>query len=142
MQMKEIKIPELAESIMEGTIAEWLVKKGEKIEKGDPVVELETDKVNIEVHSEYTGVITDILSSEGDDVEIGDVIAKLDENAEAGSVSPDDELGKEENATKQEEKAEEKAQEEQETVQTQTDTDSREVIASPAARKRARELNI
>ncbi|MYL59741.1 biotin/lipoyl-binding protein, partial [Virgibacillus halodenitrificans] len=41
--MKEIKIPELAESITEGTIAEWLVKEGDKVEKGDPVVELETD---------------------------------------------------------------------------------------------------
>src|SRR5690625_4023358 len=87
MQMKEIKIPELAESIMEGTISEWLVKKGEKIEKGDPVVELETDKVNIEVHSEYTGVITEVLSAEGEDVEVGDVIATLDENAEAGDNS-------------------------------------------------------
>lgn len=55
--VKEIKIPELAESITEGTIAEWLVKKGDKIEKGDPVVELETDKVNVEVNSDYAGVI-------------------------------------------------------------------------------------
>ena len=76
--MKEIKIPELAESIMEGTIAEWLVNKGDKVEKGDAIVELETDKVNVEVHSEYTGVIVEIISEEGDDVEVGDVIGKLD----------------------------------------------------------------
>ncbi|HLS08319.1 biotin/lipoyl-containing protein, partial [Lentibacillus sp.] len=78
--MSEIKIPELAESITEGTISEWLVKKGDKVEKGDPIVELETDKVNVEVNTDYTGVITEILHEEGDDVEVGDVIAKVDEN--------------------------------------------------------------
>ncbi len=85
--MKEIKIPELAESITEGTIAEWLVKAGDKVEKGDPVVELETDKVNVEVNSDYAGVIVEILAEEGDDVSVGDTIAKVDENAEAGAVS-------------------------------------------------------
>src|SRR5690625_3840547 len=75
--VKEIKIPELAESITEGTIAEWLVQKGEKIEKGDAVVELETDKVNVEVNSDYAGVLTEIISGEGDDVEVGDVSQKL-----------------------------------------------------------------
>ena len=52
--VKEIKIPELAESITEGTIAEWLVKPGETVQQGDPVVELETDKVNVEVNSDFT----------------------------------------------------------------------------------------
>src|SRR5690625_4306408 len=84
--MKEIKIPELAESIMEGTIAEWLVKEGDMVNKGDPVVELETDKVSIEVQSDYTGVLVDIVCDVGEDVVVGDVIAKLDENAEAGDV--------------------------------------------------------
>lgn len=53
--MPEIRIPDLAESITEGTIAQWLVKSGDRINKGDPVIELETDKVNIEVISEYRG---------------------------------------------------------------------------------------
>src|SRR5690625_7766425 len=83
--MKEIKIPELAESIMEGTIAEWLVNKGDKVEKGDPVVELETDKVNVEVHAEYTGVIVEVIKEEGDDVEEDDVIGKREENVREGS---------------------------------------------------------
>src|SRR5699024_4224728 len=138
-QVKEIKIPELAESIMEGTISEWLVNKGEKIEKGDPVVELETDKVNIEVHSEYTGVITEVLSEVGEDVEVGDVIAKLDENAEAGDTAAR-ETAPEHDEPNQEEAVEEKEQEEP--APTESDTSTRDVIASPAARKRARELNI
>src|SRR5690625_4014047 len=85
--VKEIKIPELAESITEGTIVEWLVKKGEKVEKGDAVVELETDKVNVEVNSEYACVLTEIISEEGDDVEVGDVIYKIEDKAEHSDVS-------------------------------------------------------
>src|SRR5690625_1134613 len=141
--VKEIKIPELAESITEGTIAEWLVKAGDKIEKGDPVVELETDKVNVEVNSDYAGVITEILSEEGDDVEVGDVIGKLDENGEAAG---DSDAAKEEpeEGTKEEKKedpTEEKKQEPAKQEEPSKDKSS-DVVASPAARKRARELNI
>lgn len=92
--MQEIKIPELAESITEGTIAEWLVKEGDKVEKGDAIVELETDKVNVEVNSEFTGVITEIISTEGEDVSVGDIIGKLDENGEAGASSGNEESKK------------------------------------------------
>ncbi|KHE67430.1 biotin/lipoyl-containing protein, partial [Halobacillus sp. BBL2006] len=98
--MKEIKVPELAESITEGTIAEWLVKKGDQVEKGDPILELETDKVNVEVNADASGVIAELLKDEGDDVEVGDVIAKVDENGEAGGseeeASDDKEEQKEE----------------------------------------------
>ncbi|MBM7600240.1 2-oxoglutarate dehydrogenase E2 component (dihydrolipoamide succinyltransferase) [Virgibacillus halotolerans] len=137
--MKEIKIPELAESITEGTIAEWLVKKGDKIEKGDPVVELETDKVNVEVNSDYAGVITEIVSEEGVDVEVGDVIGKIDENGEAGGDASE-EPKEEPKETPTEEKQEAPAKQE-ETTETSSDN-SVDVVASPAARKRARELNI
>src|SRR5699024_1412744 len=137
--VKEIKIPELAESITEGTIAEWLVKAGDQVEKGDPVVELETDKVNVEVNSDYTGVIMEVLAEEGDDVSVGDTIAKVDENAEAGTVS--------ETPAADEPKAEEKSTEEVEVEKPAASTqeeskETTDVIASPAARKLARELNI
>ncbi|HLR02716.1 MAG TPA: 2-oxoglutarate dehydrogenase complex dihydrolipoyllysine-residue succinyltransferase [Virgibacillus sp.] len=143
--MKEIKVPELAESITEGTIAEWLVKKGEKVEKGDPIVELETDKVNVEINAEDEGVLTEIISGEGEDVEVGDTIGKIDENAEAGSASSETEEQpkeeKEEPADKKEEpKKEEPKKEEPKEGKSTSDAD--DVIASPAARKRARELNI
>ena len=136
--MKEIIIPELAESIMEGTIAEWLVNKGDKVEKGDPVVELETDKVNVEVHAEYSGIIVEISKDEGDDVEVGDVIGKLDENAAEGSVPTASEESVEETAGKKEATEEISEKVEEET----SETGPSEFIASPAARKRARELNI
>ncbi|WP_010650202.1 2-oxoglutarate dehydrogenase complex dihydrolipoyllysine-residue succinyltransferase [Oceanobacillus massiliensis] len=139
--MQEIKIPELAESITEGTIAEWLVKKGEKIAKGDPIVELETDKVNVEVNAEFSGVITEILSEEGDDVAVGDTIAKLDENGEAGGDSaPAEETPKEEKPEAKEEKPQASKASEKEAPATESGTG--DFIASPAARKRARELNI
>lgn len=138
--MKEIKIPELAESITEGTIAEWLVKVGDKIEKGDPIVELETDKVNVEVNSDFTGVVTEIILGEGEDVEVGDVIGKLDENGEAGASA-------EEPETKETPAKEEPAPEKTEAVKQEKKEETEEpnkhdVIASPAARRRARELNI
>ncbi|MGP4106514.1 2-oxoglutarate dehydrogenase complex dihydrolipoyllysine-residue succinyltransferase [Virgibacillus sp. L01] len=136
--MNEIKIPELAESITEGTIAEWLVKKGDKIEKGDPVVELETDKVNVEVNSDFAGVITEIVSEEGEDVEVGDVIAKIDENGEAGA----DTSAEEPKEKASEEPKEEKKEEAKEPVKEDASDNKQDVIASPAARKRARELGI
>jgi len=133
--VKEIKVPELAESITEGTISEWLVKVGDTVAQGDPVVELETDKVNLEVNSDYSGVITEIISEEGEDVEVGDIIAKVDESGEAGATAQTTAPEAEE-APKEEVKAEEP-------VAAQADTgQSQDVIASPAARKRARELNI
>ncbi|WP_010093809.1 2-oxoglutarate dehydrogenase complex dihydrolipoyllysine-residue succinyltransferase [Ornithinibacillus scapharcae] len=135
--MKEIKIPELAESITEGTIAQWLVKVGDKVEKGDPVVELETDKVNVEVNAEVSGVITEILKEEGDDVEVGDIIANV--SAEGGaaveSVKEVAPAAKEETPTEAP-----KAVESPKTPE--EPASNRDVIASPAARKRARELNI
>ncbi len=136
--MKEIIIPELAESIEEGTIAEWLVKPGDKVEKGDPVIDLETDKVNVEVQTDYTGVITEIVVEEGEDVVVGDVVAKLDENAEAGAVSEEEPAEEPKEEAKEEPKGEEKAEAKPADEAGKQD----DVIASPAARKRARELNI
>lgn len=145
--MNEIKIPELAESITEGTIAEWLVKKGDKIEKGDPVVELETDKVNVEVNSDYAGVITEVLREAGDDVEVGDAIAKVDENGEAAgddsAQEPKQESSeKSDEAPKKEETKASAKEEKKEEKKEESSDDKQEVIASPAARKRARELDI
>ncbi len=141
--MREIKVPELAESIMEGTISEWLVKEGEYVEKGDPIIDLETDKVNVEVHAEYSGVITEILRAEGDDVEVGDVIAMLDENASASKTdtAPEEVVAQEE-APKQAEPVAKQENEERKVDVEEQARPSRDIIASPAARKRARELNI
>ncbi|RPF50109.1 2-oxoglutarate dehydrogenase complex dihydrolipoyllysine-residue succinyltransferase [Aquisalibacillus elongatus] len=147
--MKEIVVPELAESITEGTVAEWLVSKGDTVSKGDPVVELETDKVNVEVNSDFAGVIAEVLVEEGDDVEVGDVIAKVDESGEAagsddsGSEEPKEEKKEEKKAESKEEPKEAEAKEESpKTDEDGEKADPDQPVASPATRKRARELGI
>jgi 2-oxoglutarate dehydrogenase E2 component (dihydrolipoamide succinyltransferase) len=136
--MSEIKVPELAESITEGTIAEWLVKVGDRVEKGDPVVELETDKVNVEVNSEVSGVITEIVKEEGEDVVVGDVIAVA---SEEGGATPEP-VKEEAKVVKEEAPKEESKAAPTPAAKKEEETSNRDVIASPAARKRARELNI
>ncbi|WP_394219946.1 2-oxoglutarate dehydrogenase complex dihydrolipoyllysine-residue succinyltransferase [Halobacillus trueperi] len=146
--MKEIKVPELAESITEGTISEWLVKKGDQVEKGDPILELETDKVNVEVNADASGVIAELLREAGDDVEVGDVIAKVDENGEAGGSDEDTSSDEEESEPKEKEEESNKEESQKEEKQSSEEKkessskDSKDVIATPAARKRARELGI
>ncbi|UOQ46732.1 2-oxoglutarate dehydrogenase complex dihydrolipoyllysine-residue succinyltransferase [Gracilibacillus caseinilyticus] len=139
--MKEVKVPELAESITEGTIAEWLVSEGDSVEKGDPICELETDKVNVEVNADFSGVIAEFVREEGDDVEVGEIIAKIDESGDASGKSED--APKEEQPAKEEPKQEEK-QEKKQASSSDSGKESKkdEVVASPAARKRARELGI
>src|SRR5699024_9315961 len=136
--MSEVKIPELAESITEGTISEWLVNVGDTIAKGDPVVELETDKVNVEVNSEVAGVITEIVRGVDEDVEVGDVIAHVSDSGETPAPTEKPEAT-EEKAEETKSPAEEPVAEEAPAAASEGGKD---VIASPAARKRARELNI
>ncbi|WP_211746685.1 2-oxoglutarate dehydrogenase complex dihydrolipoyllysine-residue succinyltransferase [Paenibacillus sp. Marseille-Q4541] len=81
--MSEIKVPAMGESITEGTISRWVVKEGDSVSQGDVLLEVETDKVNIEISAEESGVITSILHQEGDTVQIGEAIALLEAGAGA-----------------------------------------------------------
>ncbi|HET7658037.1 MAG TPA: 2-oxoglutarate dehydrogenase complex dihydrolipoyllysine-residue succinyltransferase [Bacillales bacterium] len=153
--MIEVKVPELAESISEGTISQWLKQVGDKVERGEDIVELETDKVNVQISAENAGVLKEIKKEEGDDVEVGEVIAVLDENADAGSGSSESgdgeskeekkEDNKEDKGTdkkaKKEEKAEESGEKEAESDSSSEESGDRP-IATPAARKLARERGI
>lgn len=132
--MIELKVPELAESISEGTVLQWLVNIGDKVNKGEGVVELETDKVNLEVGAEYTGVLTKVLKEPGDTVEVGEVIAILEENETAATATAV-------STEVPERKAEETSNEPN--IQSASELPKAErPIASPAARKLARELGI
>src|SRR6185312_12090483 len=84
----EIIVPELAESITEGTIAQWLKQPGDTVEKGEFIVELETDKVNVEVISEEAGVVQQHLAAEGDTVQVGQVIAIVGAGSGAPAAAP------------------------------------------------------
>lgn len=138
--MAEIKVPELAESITEGTIAQWVKKVGDRVEKGEFIVELETDKVNAEIISEEAGVLTQILAQEGDTVLVGQTIAIVEpvEGGAEPAPAPQAEPAKE--AAKEEPKAA-PAQPAQPAPVVEETTSGR-VVASPAARKLAREKGI
>jgi len=86
--MANIVVPELGESVVEARVARWLKKEGERVEVGEPVVELETEKIDLEVNADRGGVITSIKHKEGDDVKIGEVLAVLDETATASAAKP------------------------------------------------------
>jgi 2-oxoglutarate dehydrogenase E2 component (dihydrolipoamide succinyltransferase) len=78
--MSNIVVPVLGESIVEARIARWLKKPGDHVEVGEPLVELETEKTNLELSAEKRGVITSIARTEGEDVKIGELLAVVDEN--------------------------------------------------------------
>ena len=82
---EEIKVPALGESITEATIGRWLKKVGDPVAADEAIVELETDKVAMEVPSHVSGVITELVAAEGETVEVGAVIAKVDMNATASA---------------------------------------------------------
>ncbi|MCE4047861.1 2-oxoglutarate dehydrogenase complex dihydrolipoyllysine-residue succinyltransferase [Bacillus sp. Au-Bac7] len=133
--MGEIKIPELAESITEGTVAQWLKKTGEYVEKGDYIVELETDKVNVEIISEESGILQELKANEGDTVQVGETIAIVSENAAPSSKPAEGPAAViETEATKEAPPVKEQPQVKPEA--------KGYPIASPSARKLAREKGI
>lgn len=132
--MAEIIVPELAESITEGTIAQWLKKPGDTIEKGEFIVELETDKVNVEVISEEAGVVSELLAAEGDTVQVGQVIAIVGAGSGAPVAPAAEAKPQETSAPAETPKAA--------PVAVESTTEQDRTIASPAARKLAREKGI
>ncbi len=82
----DIKVPAMGESVTEGTLANWLVKPGQAVKQDDPIAEIETDKVAIEVPAPAAGVITEHLVKEGETVSIGKIIARLTEGATAAAA--------------------------------------------------------
>ncbi len=83
--MTNIVVPELGESVVEARVARWLKKEGDRVEVGEPVVELETEKIDLEVSAERAGVLASIKRGEGEDVKIGELLAVVDESAAAGN---------------------------------------------------------
>src|SRR5579884_1228835 len=75
---REIRVPPLGESLVEATVGRWLKREGEAVVAGEPVVELETEKVNLEVTADVTGVLQKILHREGDTVRVGEVLGTIE----------------------------------------------------------------
>ncbi|CAD2075475.1 2-oxoglutarate dehydrogenase complex dihydrolipoyllysine-residue succinyltransferase [Phocicoccus pinnipedialis] len=131
--MAEIIVPELAESITEGTIATWFKQVGDSVSKGEAVLELETDKVNVEIVSEEDGTLQEQKAEEGDTVEVGQVVAIVGEGAEA----PKTDVPKEEMTEKTIEVTKDSAVESND-----EETEQSMIVATPSARKLAREKGI
>ncbi len=85
--MTAIKVPPLGESIVEATVSRWLKKEGDSVAPGDTLVELETDKITVEVPSMSAGVLTKRAHAEGDVVKVDDLLAEIDES-KAGAAAP------------------------------------------------------
>lgn len=82
----EIRVPQMGESVVEATIARWLKNVGDKVAEGEAVVELETDKVNVEVPAEGPGVLQSLAHKEGDTVNVGDLLAVVGDAASNGAA--------------------------------------------------------
>lgn len=86
----EIRVPTLGESVMEATINQWLKQEGEHVAAGEPLLELETDKVNLEIPAEQAGVLVSIARGAGETVTIGDMLGVIDIAGAAPPVSNGD----------------------------------------------------
>lgn len=84
MALEQIKMPQLGESVTEGTIEKWLVAPGDHVNKYDPLAEVNTDKVTAEIPSSFTGVIKELIASEGDTLAVGEVVCTIE--TEGGST--------------------------------------------------------
>ena len=84
----EVVMPQMGESITEGTVSKWLKAVGERVEKDEPVLEISTDKVDAEVPSPGAGILLEIRTQEGETVEVGTVVAIVGEEGEVGASAP------------------------------------------------------
>src|SRR3954471_5907294 len=84
--MIDVVMPQMGESIVEGTLTKWLKKPGEHVERDEPLFEISTDKVDTEIPSPAAGVLADVLVEEGKTVAINTIVARINEGA-GGSAS-------------------------------------------------------
>ncbi|MBK7394247.1 MAG: 2-oxoglutarate dehydrogenase, E2 component, dihydrolipoamide succinyltransferase [Chloracidobacterium sp.] len=84
----EVVMPQMGESITEGTVSKWLKQVGERVEKDEAILEISTDKVDAEVPSPGAGILLEIRTQEGETVEVGTVVAVVGEAGEAGASTP------------------------------------------------------
>jgi 2-oxoglutarate dehydrogenase E2 component (dihydrolipoamide succinyltransferase) len=158
---EKIVVPVLGESITEATVAKWLKKEGDHVEADEPIVELETDKVNLEVPSPIDGVLSEIVSKDGSTVEVGALLGSISQNGSAPSpkqpqVKKEPEIKKENNVvnleTPKKKEIKVEKQEEEETPlrltkevreqKSPTNSNNTNKVLSPAVRKMVEEKNI
>ena len=94
----DITVPQLGESIVEATVVQWFKQEGDPVTTGEPLLELETEKVTLEVNANDSGVLVRIERAAGEDVRIGDLLGVLDESGEAAGADAADASGDESGA--------------------------------------------
>ena len=127
----ELVVPTLGESITEATVSKWLKNIGDSFEADEPLVEIETDKITVEVPAPHAGSLKEIKVKEGSDIEIGGILGILDESKIDKQISP----------KKQDKSSEEKTKPKQENKAT-LDVKTNPSKSSPSARKIAEENNL
>ncbi len=88
MSIIEVQVPQLSESVAEGTLASWKKKVGEAVGRDEILIDIETDKVVLEVPSPGAGVLVEIVKGDGETVVSGELIARIDTEAKAGAAAP------------------------------------------------------
>jgi pyruvate dehydrogenase E2 component (dihydrolipoamide acetyltransferase) len=152
--MPEVIMPKMGDAMEEGTLVKWLKSEGDEVSEGDPIAEIETDKVTLELEAENAGTLAQLIASEGQDIPVGDAIAFI---AGEGEEVPERNGGSEAQAADEGE-AEEGGEEDGGGAQAQTATEEREpeaagapsgngaadgnFRASPIVRRLARENNL
>src|SRR5580700_10474546 len=87
-EMTDVVMPQMGESIVEGTLTKWLKKAGETVVMDEPLFEISTDKVDTEIPSPAAGVLTDVLVQEGQTVQVNAVVARITEANGAAPPAP------------------------------------------------------
>jgi pyruvate dehydrogenase E2 component (dihydrolipoamide acetyltransferase) len=90
MARVEVPMPQMGESIAEGTVSVWLKKVGDRVERDEPIMEISTDKVDAEIPSPVAGVLAEVVVSEGQTVEVGTVVAFIETEAGAAAAAAPD----------------------------------------------------
>ena len=133
-----VTMPQLGETVTEGTILRWLVQVGDEVNEDDPILEISTDKVDTEVPSPFTGQVTSLLVEEGETVEVGASLLELDGESISSSISK--ETSNE--AETVSEPVKEVVEEEVEEVKSSPVAKSTNLKLSPVVRKLASENNV
>jgi pyruvate dehydrogenase E2 component (dihydrolipoamide acetyltransferase) len=149
----DVTMPRLSDSMEEGTILKWIVSEGDEVEKGQELVEIETDKANMTYEADTAGTLIEIVVGEGDTVPLGEVIARIGDASEKGSSNgaseSESEDADDEEAEAEAEESEEPEDEQEEPEQPKAESssdngagDGERVKASPVARRMAKEQGI
>ncbi len=135
----EIHVPELGESVADATVGRWLKQEGDEVKSGEPIVELETDKINFEIEAEQDGVLQSIAKDEGETVNVGEVIGTI---AEGDGAARPQEAEEQPEAEAEQPEAEEERPGPEAAEETDGHKEGEGFRASPSVRRLAEEYDI